>query len=253
MMVEDFEKNGFMIKKGLFSAKDIKLYVREFDKIVNQLKDSKENINARWGSTLTYNIEHQDSMVIHTHNVQNYSSVMLRMILHKIFLDEVEKIIGSDIVLHHTKLFEKSPKKGAAFPLHQDWSYFPTKNNTMIAAVIHLSNSTEEMGCFRIIPGSHKLGCLESSDGHKHNPEIHSKCKLDESYPVIANPGDVLFFHCCSLHGSMANTSLDPRKTILVQLYSGKDKIIKGNTHINAQLVLRGFNYYSTRKSVDVS
>ena len=51
MMVEDFEKNGFIIKKGLFSLQDIKLYTREFDKIVNQLEDSKENINARWGST----------------------------------------------------------------------------------------------------------------------------------------------------------------------------------------------------------
>ena len=59
-MVENFEKNGFIIKKGLFSLKDIKLYVREFDKIVNQLKNSKENINARWGSTLTSNIEHQE-------------------------------------------------------------------------------------------------------------------------------------------------------------------------------------------------
>ena len=123
-------------------------------------------------------------MVIHTHNVQNYSSVMLQMIQHKIFLDEVEKIIGSDIVLHHTKLFEKSPKKGAAFPLHQDWSYFPTKYNTMIAAVIHLSNSTEEMGCFRIITGSHKHGPLDNSDGHKHNPEIHSKYNLDEAYKM---------------------------------------------------------------------
>ena len=124
MMVEDFEKNGFIIKKGLFSLKDTKLYVREFDKIVNQLKNSKENINARWGSTLTSNIEYQDSMVIHTHNVQNYSSVMLQMILHKIFLDEVEKIIGSDIVLHHTKLFEKSPKKGAALLLNLGMCFF---------------------------------------------------------------------------------------------------------------------------------
>ena len=191
-------------------------------------------------------------MVIHTHNVQNYSSVMLQMIQHKIFLDEVEKIIGSDIVLHHTKLFEKSPKKGAAFPLHQDWSYFPTKYNTMIAAVIHLSNSTEEMGCFRIIPGSHKLGPLEIvmviNTILKYTPSTNLM-KLIQLLLILG----MCFFHCCSLHGSMANTSLDPRKTILVQLYSGKDKIIKGNTHTNAQLVLRGFNYYSTRKSVDVS
>ena len=89
-MVEDFEKNGFVIKKGLFSDEDIKIHTREFDKIVNQLKDSKENINARWGSTLTSNIEHKDSMVIHTHNVQNYSYVMLQMILNKMLLQFVK-------------------------------------------------------------------------------------------------------------------------------------------------------------------
>ena len=108
------KKTVLLLKKVFFHTRYKTLY-SEFDKIVNQLKDSKENINARWGSTLTSNIEHQDSMVIHTHNVQNYSSVMLQMIQHKIFLDEVEKIIGSDIVLHHTKLFEKSPKKELLF------------------------------------------------------------------------------------------------------------------------------------------
>ena len=251
--MDDFNKNGFIIKKDLFKLKDLDVYVNEFDKIVSQLKKSNEDINARWGSGLTSDIEADDSLVIHTHNVQNYSSLMLEMIQNKEFLDVVEKIIGPDIVLHHTKLFEKAPKNGAAFPLHQDWSYFPTDHNSMIAAVIHLSDSNEEMGCVRIIPGSHNLGKVEDSDGHKYNSEIHDKYNLDAAIPIIASPGDVLFFHCCSLHGSMANTSSKSRKTILVQLYSGKDKIIKGNMHTNAQLVLRGFNYSSTRNSVDVN
>ena len=38
-MIEDFKKNGFALKKGLYSHKDIIIYTREFDKIVNQLKD----------------------------------------------------------------------------------------------------------------------------------------------------------------------------------------------------------------------
>ena len=111
----------------------------------------------------------------------------------------------------------------------------------------------DRMGCVRIIPGSHNIGKVEDSDGHKYNPEIHDKYNLDAAIPVISSPGDVLFFHCCSLHGSMANTSLKSRKTILVQLYSGKDKIVNGNLHTNARLVLRGFNYSSTRNSVDVN
>jgi len=49
----------------------------------------------------------------------------------------------------------------------------------------------------------------------------------------------------------MPNKSDKPRKTILIQLYSGKDKIIKGNQHTNVQLVLKGWNYNSTRKTAE--
>ena len=251
-MVDVFSEEGFYLKKTIFSKSIINLYKNEFDKIVAQLKKSNEDINARCGSKLTSNIETDDSLVIHTHNVQNYSSTLLQMIQNKRFLDEVEKIIGPDIVLHHTKLFEKPPRLGAAFPLHQDWSYFPTRDNSMIAAVIHLSKSDEDMGCIRIVPKSNQLGKIKNSDGHRYNSKIHDKYKLEDAIPVVANPGDVLFFHCCSLHGSMSNLSDKPRKSILVQLYSGQDEIEEGNNHPNARLVLRGFNYSSTRSSVNV-
>ena len=82
----------------------------------------------------------------------------------------------------------------------QDWLYFPTENNSMIAAVIHLSDSTEKMGRFRVIPESHKLGKIENSDGHSRVPEIHDNYTLDSAKPVEAKRGDVLFFHCCHVH-----------------------------------------------------
>jgi ectoine hydroxylase-related dioxygenase (phytanoyl-CoA dioxygenase family) len=178
---------------------------------------------------------------------------MLAMVQNKQLLDLGESLIGPDIILHHTKLFLKPPRKGAAFPLHQDWSYFPTEKNSMIAAVVHLSDSTEEMGCIRVVPESHQLGKLEKSDGHTHIPEIHDKDHLDDAEPIVAELGDVAFFHCCSVHGSMPNLSEKPRKTILVQLYAGDDRIIDGNQHTNVQLVLRGHNHHATRYHVDAT
>jgi phytanoyl-CoA hydroxylase len=250
--LDNFNNNGFLLKKNLFRGSDLQSLKSEFDFIVSCLKNSDEDINASWGSPLTKNIDPLNTEVIHTHNVTSYSSLMLQMVQNKELLNEVENIIGQDIILHHTKLFEKPPKKGSAFPLHQDWSYFPTKENSMIAAVLHLSKSNIDMGCLRIVPRSHKLGRIEGSDGHQLVDEIHKKYDLESATPIIAKPGDVLFFHCCSIHGSMPNKSNSPRKTILLQFYSGKDKINNEITHTNAQLVLRGRNYFATRSSVDV-
>ena len=213
-MVSDFKEKGFCVINNLFNSDIVDTLSSEFDRIVSQLQESGENINARWSSELTKDIEQSETQVIHTHNVQSYSAEMMAMIQSKILLDNVEKLIGPDIILHHSKLFLKPPGNGSAFPLHQDWSYFPTEKNSMIAAVIHLSESDEEMGCMRIVPGSHRLGKIEKTDGHSFVKGIHDRYQLEESEPIIAGPGDVVFFHCCSLHGSMQNVSKRPRKTV---------------------------------------
>ena len=236
--VTQFYKKGYALEKDIFSIGEIDDLENEFDQIVTQLKESGENINAFWGSDLTRHIEESDSEVIHTHNIQSYSSIMLNMVQNNTLLNLVECLIGPDIILHHTKLFCKPPKRGSAFPLHQDWSYFPTQKNSMIAAVVHLSESTEDMGCFRVVPESHKLGKIKNSDGHSYVTEIHDYYSLETASPIEAEKGDVLFFHCCTIHGSMPNTSDHSRKTILIQLYSGKDTIVDGNQHTNVQLVL---------------
>ena len=246
-----FEEEGYYLSKKLFSKSKISTLEKEFDKIVSQLKQSGENINARWGGDLVKSLDSKNSKVIHTHNVQSFSSIMLNMVQSKKLLEIAKSFIGPDIILHHTKLFLKPPKLGSAFPLHQDWSYFPTKKNTMIAAVVHISDSTNDMGCIRLIPGSNKLGKIKKSDGHSFIKKIHEKHSLKSAIPIEAKSGDVLFFHCCTLHGSMPNKSQRPRKTILIQLYSGKDKIIGGGNHTNVQLALQGWNYNSTRKTAE--
>ena len=250
-MVSDFKEKGFCLEKNVFTPDAVQILSLEFDRIVSQLQRSGEYINARWGSELTKDIEQSDTQVIHTHNVQSYSAEMMNMIQDERLLDTAEKLIGQDIILHHSKLFLKPPDKGSAFPLHQDWSYFPTEKNSMIAAVVHLSESDERMGCMRIVPGSHKLGKVEKTDGHSFVKGIHDRYQLEDAEPIIAEPGDVVFFHCCSLHGSMQNVSKRPRKTVLVQLYSGSDRVVDGNRHTNVQLVLRGVNHFATRSGVD--
>ena len=252
-MVSDFKEKGFCVINNLFNSDIVDTLSSEFDRIVSQLQESGEYINARWGSELTEDIEQSETQVIHTHNVQSYSAEMMAMIQSKIFLDNVEKLIGPDIILHHSKLFLKPPGNGSAFPLHQDWSYFPTEKNSMIAAVIHLSESDEEMGCMRIVPGSHKLGTIEKTDGHSFVKGVHDRYQLEDAEPIIVGPGDVVFFHCCSLHGSLQNVSKRPRKTVLVQLYSGTDRVVEGNRHTNVQLVLRVVNHFATRSGVDTS
>ncbi len=241
-----FLEHGYYHAKGVFSPSEVAELERDFDRIVHQLLSSDEETNARWSGPEMDKMNVSDTIVTHTHNVQKYSAAWTKALLHKGFLDVAEAILGEDIVLHHTKLFQKPAENGAPFPMHQDWDYFPSVKDTMIAGVIHVSRATDEMGCLRVFPGTHKLGRLDQSNGHSDG-EILRNYPIEKAMPVEAEPGDVVFFHYFTIHGSYPNRSQDIRKTVLVQLLSGDDRIEDGIGHPNARIALRGFNHHITR------
>ncbi|MCY4334905.1 MAG: phytanoyl-CoA dioxygenase family protein [Litoreibacter sp.] len=241
-----FENHGFYLAKGLFKPEEVQALETDFDRIVGQLTASGEAIDATWDGGEAQKIASQNDVILHTHNVQKYSRTWLNAFLNERFLSVVEQIIGPDIILHHSKLFQKPSENGSPFPMHQDWPYFPTVQDSMIAGIIHVSDATDEMGCLRIYPGSHKLGRVKGADGRRQNDLIDSY-PIEDATIIEAEAGDVIFFHYFTLHGSMPNRSDATRKTVLCQLYAGTDRIEDGNTHPDERMVLRGWNHHISR------
>jgi phytanoyl-CoA hydroxylase len=241
-----FSEDGFFIAKAVFSPDEVATLNTEFDWIVDRLTDTGESLNARWGGPEMESMDVGKSVVLHTHNVQQFSSVWAKALYQENFMNYAGAILGPDIVLHHTKLFQKPSEEGAPFPMHQDWSYFPTEKDTMIAAIIHVSEATDEMGCLRVYPGSHRFGRVSGSSGQVSS-ELLMNHPLSGATHLTASPGDVVFFSYFTLHGSMPNRSPKTRKTVLVQMYSGSDKVEDGNSHTDERWVLKGRNRLATR------
>ena len=57
-----------------------------------------------------------------------------------------------------------------------------------------------------------------NTSGHSDS-DLLSKYPLEDSQPIEAEPGDVVFFHYFMLHGSKPNRSQQTRKTVLVQMH----------------------------------
>ncbi|RLA55520.1 MAG: phytanoyl-CoA dioxygenase family protein [Gammaproteobacteria bacterium] len=245
---EFFAENGYYHARSVFSPDELSAMTTDFDCIVDQIQASGAVVDATWDGAAAQKLMGESNTILHTHNVQQFSAVWLRAIQQERFLGLAQKILGENIVLHHTKLFLKPPRTGSPFPMHQDWSYFPTLKDTMIAAIIHVSDATDEMGCLRVYPESHRLGRMLNSDGRTENPELQ-KYPIENATRVEARAGDVVFFSYCTLHGSMPNRSDLPRKTVLVQMHAGDDRVEPGNFHANEALTLRGRNFHATRES----
>lgn len=246
---QSFEEKGYYLAKNVFSSAEVETLEGEFDKIVNQMTASGEVVDATWGGAAIKGIASQSDKIFHTHNVQKYSSRWMRALQHERFLYYATAILGEDVILHHSKLFQKPASNGSPFPMHQDWSYFPTVKDTMIAGVIHVSDATDEMGCFRVYEGSHQLGRQQDTSGQEHTASsILSNYPIEKAQIVEAKAGDVLFFHYFTLHGSMPNRSAATRKTVLVQMHAGNDQMEAGVDHPYENIVLSGWNYAATRE-----
>jgi len=243
-----FARDGYCVAHMVFSDKMLLDLEEDFDRIVGQLECSGENVNARWRGENMDALDGGASTIIHTHNVHRYSARWLQALQDDRFLVIAQSLLGPDIVLHHTKLFQKPPSSGAPFPVHQDWSYFPTKYDTMIAATIFLSDADEDAGGMRVYPGSHKLGRLENSSGMQRSESLQVY-PLERATPINARRGDVLFFSYFTLHGSLPNRSENLRKTVLVQMHSGSDYVLENRevAHVNERLVLAGWNHHMIR------
>ncbi len=244
----EFTRNGYCVVRGLFAGSELDEMEAEFDRIAAQIQATEELTDGTWRGANVEKLKSKDDQVLHTHNVHRYSAVWLQAIQNPHFLDAVGEILGPDIVLNHTKLFLKPPEKGSPFPMHQDWSYFPTVKDSMMAAIIHLTEATDEMGCVRVYPRSHELGRVLGTGGQTDTAqETLQKYPIEGATVLEAERGDVVFFSYLTLHGSMPNRSNKSRKTVLVQMYSGDDRMEEGVTHPDERLTLRGWNHHMTR------
>lgn len=243
---DQFDEEGYVLVKGVYAPEEVRELEAEFDRIIDQILRSGEEVNARWSGPEVDRMGAANTIVLHTHNVQHYSAAWTRALLHSRFLAAATDILGPNVVLHHTKLFQKPAEKGAPFPMHQDWGYFPTELDTMLAGIIHVSPADDAMGCLRVYPGTQKLGKVTGAMGG--SDALLEKYPIEGALPIEAEPGDVVFFHYCLVHGSMPNRSNQIRKTVLAQMHSGEDAVVEGCTHPNESLVLAGWNSRATRE-----
>ena len=120
-----------------------------------------------------------------------------------------------DIKMYGDQLFMKPPERGSAIPWHQDsasWcDMFPMDLVTAWTAIDH---ATEENGCLRFVPGTHRWGRLVGKEPHAGiRPDDVEPFDADlggESWPIVhvpLRPGSVSFHHSLVLHSSSANTS----------------------------------------------
>ncbi|MDP6069937.1 MAG: phytanoyl-CoA dioxygenase family protein [Alphaproteobacteria bacterium] len=139
---------------------------------------------------------------------------------HEKVVDILGRLIGPGLRFDTGKLNLKEADGGAAVEWHQDWAFYPHTNDDLAAVGIMLDDVDAENGPLMVIPGSHRGPVYDHHSGGAFcgaiDVEKHA-IALDQAVPVLGPAGSISIHHCRTLHGSVPNSSLRPRRLLLFQ------------------------------------
>ena len=132
----------------------------------------------------------------------------------------MEKILGGEVYHYHSKMIMKDPLIGGAWTWHQDYGYWYQNgclNPWMGSAFIAVDRCTRENGCL--------------VDAGADIERVQEVLKRQELVHVEMEPGDVLFFHCNTLHRSDQNKSQHPRWSMICSYNAARNDPYKESQH----------------------
>lgn len=135
------------------------------------------------------------------------------LVRHPKVLDAVESVIGPNILIYHLTSWLKEPHDGAFVPWHQDGTYFGLEPAEQITAWIALTDSSEDMGCVKLLPGSHGIGQQPHRDAVapgnllSRGQTIDRKLDYDLYVTMPLRAGQISLHHTHLVHSS------DPNRT----------------------------------------
>ncbi|PLZ02309.1 phytanoyl-CoA dioxygenase [Burkholderia sp. WAC0059] len=142
----------------------------------------------------------------------------------------MELYFGEQPVLsraHHNCVMTKHPDYGSLTGWHRDVRYWSFERDDLVSVWLALGDETVENGGLWFVPGSHEATFTSTSfDAAKF---FRSDLPENEAWigKAIAPPlhaGDVVFFHCNTLHSAGRNESRDVKYS-LVFTYHGASNV----------------------------
>ena len=228
-----YKNDGYILRENQFSSTEIDIFRDFFETTVSKAHsiagegkeyflDAKRFVDIDY-LTLQFEPEPHQEFLRVIEPAHSLNSDLEKIIADRKLTDPIRSILSLDEVsLWTDKLNLKRPKIGSGFGWHQDspyWIHDSEDVDTLPNVYICLDDADESNGCFSVIKGSHKEGCLP---GTFDNSQLggfftdQDTFDIDDAVDLIASAGSLIFFNQHIVHGSKPNQSNQERRAYIV-------------------------------------
>ena len=133
-------------------------------------------------------------------------------------LDRVAALLGDEILLWSSDIFNKPAGSDKRVGFHQDSPYWGlSPEDGLVSVWIALTASQPESGCMQVIPQTHNIGLLPHRKTYAPDnmlsvgQEVEYDCDSAPVTDVALQPGEYSIHHFNLIHGGQPNSSTQDR------------------------------------------
>ncbi len=189
--IAEYQRNGVLYPRPAVSAASAQDMLEKF-----------EALEKREGGRLSKRTNHKPHLLL---------TWLADLVRHPVILDQVEGLLGPNLLCWASDFFSKSPDDGMRVTWHQDSTYWGLSKPDIVTAWVAFTPSTVESGCLRVVPGSHLRDQLPHGDTFaadnmlSRGQEIQVKVDERDATDVVLQPGQMSLHHVRLIHGSEPN------------------------------------------------
>lgn len=208
--LEAYNRDGYIIVRSLFDADEM-AFLKRVAKSDDNLQKKAWNLTDNAGNSAKITLWNKASNDVYG-VVARSPRVVGRM----------QALLGGDVYHYHSKMTMKQPNSPGAWEWHQDYGYWYTNGflfPDMASCFLAVDRNTVENGCLEVLRGSQRMGRINHGkygDQVCADPERIAMAEtVCERVACVLDPGDAVFFHSNTLHGSGQNRSTEPRWSLI--------------------------------------
>lgn len=237
MMLSDrdlarYEADGFLVRPGAMAEEEI---VRLADRVRRLEAESHPG----------HVLESHGRSYRALHGCHFYDNIFEALVRLPQFLTPARQILGGDVYVHQLKVNLKHAFCGEIWPWHQDYIYWRAEDgiprDAVTSLMIFLDDVSEFNAPIFLVPGSHRLGCIETprpaGEPAGWESNVSARLTYQVSEALVADlveaggmasargpRGMAIWVHGNLVHASLPNISPQSRRLVIVT-YNAVDNV----------------------------
>jgi len=229
--IGEFHKNGYLVVENAVTTAQLAALARDFNQWVEESRQYTKPFGETMDGRPRFDLEPghcaTSPALRRVASPSELSPAYYDAMKNSGIADAVAQLIGPNIKYRHCKINSKMPGAATVVKYHQDFTYAPHSNDSLVTALLFIDEVTLENGPLEVVPGSHK-GPLYSL----WHDSVFTGAVADEVTASVQDrvvsctgpPGSLCLMHTRLLHGSNLNRS-HRQRTLYIIVFSAEDAV----------------------------